>query len=107
MLKRHAFSFGLQDNPPEGARTISGKAPPRPEKGLVSDRVFGEYLCCQTQIFPGLAGTPARLIGGFRVSGASIAPCIKPGASRPIRLESRCSPVTSTRCPGDRRMIGC
>src|SRR5208283_5432216 len=28
MLKRHAFSFGLQDNPPEGARTISGKAPP-------------------------------------------------------------------------------
>ncbi len=52
MLKRHAFSFGLQDNPPEGARTISGKAPPRPKKGLVSDRVFGEYRGCQTFDIP-------------------------------------------------------
>ncbi len=62
MLKRHAFSFGLQDNPPEGARTISGKAPPRPKKGLVSDRVFGEDQVAQTLIVPGFAGTPAALI---------------------------------------------
>jgi len=47
MLKRHAFSFGLQDNPPERARTISGKAPPQPKMGLVSDRVFGEYQDCE------------------------------------------------------------
>jgi hypothetical protein len=52
MLKRHAFSFGLQDNPPEGARTISGKAPPQPKKGLVSDRIFGEYQRCHTLDIP-------------------------------------------------------
>src|SRR5208337_4104159 len=55
VLKRHAFSFGLQDNPPEGARTISGKAPPVAQKnGLVSDRVFGEYGGCQTFDIPRL-----------------------------------------------------
>ena len=32
--------FGLQGNPRGRARTISGKAPPLPKKGLVSDRDF-------------------------------------------------------------------
>jgi len=60
----------LQDNPPEGARTISGKAPPRPKKGLVSDRVFGGVSRLpDLRYSPALPGTPARLIGGFRVSG--------------------------------------
>src|SRR5208337_3873624 len=96
MLKRHAFSFGLQDNPPEGARTSFGKAPPRPQKGLVSDRVFGEYLCCQTSDIPRPCRDtgPPSLAGfvflGLNVSEFSANQCA-------VRRESTCSRFASTR----------
>jgi hypothetical protein len=42
----------LQDNPPEGARTISGKAPPLPKIGLATIQIFGEYRGCHTFRYP-------------------------------------------------------
>jgi hypothetical protein len=53
-----------------GGWTISGKATPLPKIGLARNRIFGEYQVCETLNFPGFAGTPARLLGGFCVSGA-------------------------------------
>src|SRR5208337_1358265 len=84
MLKRHAFSFGLQDNPPERARTISDKAPPRPKMGLVSDRVFGEYQSCDRSDLPrlcrdtgppSLAGSVFLGLGKLRVFGRDAPIC--------------------------------
>src|SRR5208283_5123112 len=62
---------GCRTTRPKGRARFQAKLRRGPKKGLVSDRIFGEYQRCQILIFPGLAGTPARLIGGFRVSGAS------------------------------------
>jgi hypothetical protein len=73
MLKRHAFSFGLQGNPPEGARTISSKAPPPPKKGLVSDRIFGEYRGCHTFDIPRpCRDTGPPLLAGFVFLGLNV-----------------------------------
>jgi len=59
-------------SPAEGARTISGKAPPQPKKnGSCNDPNFrGVSRLPQQRFIPGLAGTPARLTkAGLRVSG--------------------------------------
>src|SRR5271157_3457123 len=84
MLKRHTFSFGLQDNPPEGARTISGKAPPQPKKGLVSDRVFGEYQRCHTSDIPRpCRDTGPPLLAGFVFLGLNVSENQRESARRP------------------------
>src|SRR5271165_465087 len=66
MLKRHAFSFGLQDNPPEGARTISGKAPQRPKKGACVGSCFrGVSRLPHLRYSPALPGHRPALLAGF------------------------------------------
>jgi hypothetical protein len=57
----------------EGARTISDKAPPWPKKGLVSDRIFGDYRVLTPRYSPVLPDA-ARPQGGFCVFWASKAP---------------------------------
>jgi hypothetical protein len=58
---------------------LSGKARPKARDdfrqsnvvaqiGLATIQIFGEYPDCDIMIFPGFAGTPARLLGGFCVS---------------------------------------
>jgi hypothetical protein len=67
MLKRHGFSVRVQGTRREG-RDDLGKAPLLPKKGLATIQNFGEYRDCHIIDIPRLAGTPARLLGGFCVS---------------------------------------
>jgi hypothetical protein len=81
-LSRGAAPFGIKSR--RGARTISGKAPPQPKMALASDTIFGVYRGCHTYRYsPALPGHRPASQGGFRVSGASIAPYTKSGAIRP------------------------
>src|SRR5271157_3457124 len=66
MLKRHAFSFGLQDNPPKGRARFQAKLRRSPKRGLCRIEFSGSINVATRLIFPGLAGTPARLY--WRVS---------------------------------------
>jgi len=61
-----ASPFGLQDNPPEGARTISSKAPPPPKMALATIQIFGEYQVCQDPRYsPALPGHRPAFKAGF------------------------------------------
>jgi len=60
LIGEHGFSFGIKSRR-EGARTISAKLR-RSQKWLLQRfRFSGIIGVAQTSIFPGLAGTPARL----------------------------------------------
>src|SRR5208283_5035104 len=61
VLKRHAFSFGLQDNPPKGRARFQAKLRRGPKRGLCRIEFSGSIAVATPLIFPGLAGTPARL----------------------------------------------
>jgi hypothetical protein len=81
-----------------GARAISTKLR-RSQKYLLQRFNFsGSIRTATSLIFPGSAGTPALLTkAGFVYLGLRSS-VHQPGAIRPVRLESPCSPVTSTRC---------
>ena len=70
LFGEHSFSVRDQ-GPAEGRARFQAKLRRSPKMALASIQIFGEYRDCQITIFPGLAGTPARLKGGFRVSGVS------------------------------------
>jgi hypothetical protein len=57
--------------PAEGARRF-GQSFAAAKKRLATIQIFGEYRDCDISDIPRLAGTPARLIGGFCVSRASL-----------------------------------
>jgi len=70
IVGEHGFSFGV--SPAEGARTISGKAPPQPKMAIDAGNDFREYLGCHTEIFPGFAGNRPAFTAGLLFLGSSV-----------------------------------
>src|ERR1019366_3552632 len=65
---RHKSSVRVVDNPPKGGRFQAKRI--RRQKGLASDRIFGEYRSCKLLRYaPVLPGHRPAFIGGFVVSG--------------------------------------